>query len=151
MSDRWISISLETLYEASIAALVDACSERAKADGQDDRAPGIIAGVIAEVRRKIASCKTNTLDSDETKIPASLRDLTVDLILFRLKKALGIALEEDERKALERHERNLDRIAACTDVIDQPDDEATPETQSASGTPSATECRAQTRRRRRSG
>ena len=124
---NWISITTATLNEAKIAALIEACSTAALGDGQESRAPGIIQGVVDEIRRKVASCKSNRVDGDLTTIPKGLRDMAVDLIIARLKKAVEMDLTEDERKAIDRHQKNLDRIADCDDVVDQPDDPVTPE------------------------
>jgi hypothetical protein len=129
----WIAITIDTLNEAKVAALVEACSEQALAVGQPSRAPGLIQGVVNEIRRKVASCPANRVDADETKIPAGLRDLAVDLILARLKGALEIELNEDEREALRRHERNLNRVAECKDTVDQPDAPVTPEVEAGGG------------------
>ena len=118
---NWIAITKATLYEASVAALIDACDSAALADGQAARSPGIIQVVIDEIRRKVASCQTNRVDSDLTKIPKGLRDMAVDMIIARLKKAISQDLSQDERDAIARHARNLDRIASCDDVVDQPD------------------------------
>ena len=52
---NWISITVATLNEAKIAALIEACNTAAKADDQDDRAAGLIQGVVDHVRRKVAS------------------------------------------------------------------------------------------------
>jgi hypothetical protein len=126
----WIAITIDTLYEAKVAALIDACNTAALADGQPDRVPGIIQGVVDDVRRKVASCKSNLVDQDTTKIPNGLRNLAVDLIVARLKNALEMPLTEDERNQLTRHETNLNRIASCTDVVDQPDGPVQPDVQS---------------------
>ena len=117
----WVSITIETLYEAKVAALVDACSESALAAGQADRAAGLIQGVVDKVRRKVASCANNRVDDDATKIPAGLRDDAVALIIAALKGSVEIDLTEDERTNLSRIERDLNRIANCDDVVDQPD------------------------------
>lgn len=123
----WVSITIETLYEAKVAELVDACSESALASGQADRAAGIIQGCVDKVRRKVASCAGNRVDEDETKVPAGLRDDTVKLIIAALKGAVEMELTEDERRELLRIERDLNRVASCEDVVDQPDTPVEPE------------------------
>ncbi len=132
----WIAITIDTLYEAKVAALIDACNSAALAQGQSNRVAGIIQGVVNDVRRKVESCRTNRVDSALTKIPASLRDLAVDMIIARLKGTIEIPLTEDERTQLKRHETNLNRIAECTDVIDQPTDPVEPEVESSTPSPS---------------
>lgn len=118
---NWISITIETLYEARVAALIDACSSAAKAAGQADRAAGLIQGVVNDVRMAVMSCSANRVDDDETTVPNSLRDLTVDLVIARLKKAIEDQLTEDERKDIERHDRRLRLIASCQWKVEQPD------------------------------
>lgn len=126
----WITISIETLYEAKVAALVDACDAAALGDGQANRAAGLIQGVVNEIRNAVATCTRNQVDSDTTKIPESQRDLAVDLIIARLKGAIEQPLTEDERNTVAERRRQLRDIAACSLVVDQPDDAVKPEVQS---------------------
>ena len=118
---QWIAITLDTLHESKVAGLIDACDSQALAAGQANRSAGIIQGVVDHVRRKVASCRTNQLDADLTTIPKGLRDIAVDLIIARLKTALEMDLSQDERENLARRERDLNRVADGTDVVDQPD------------------------------
>jgi hypothetical protein len=126
----WIAITINTLYEARVAALVDACDTAARKLGQPARSAGLIQGVVNEIRRKIASCPSNQVDSDTTKIPESLRDLAVDLILARMASAISQPLSEDEAKAVKYRQEELNRIAECKDVVEQPDLPVDPEVQS---------------------
>lgn len=126
---NWIPITLANLYDAKVAALVDACDTAALGAGQNNRSAGIITGVVNEIRRKIASHQRNQVDSDPTKIPQGLSDMAVDMIVARLKIALEMELNEDERKNLDRHARNLDRIANGDDVVDAPDNPIVPATE----------------------
>jgi glutamate racemase len=125
----WIAITNDTLKEAKVAALVDACNTAALGDGQENRAAGLIQGVVNEIRNAVATCKTNQVDEDTTKIPASQRDLAVDLILARLKNTLEIPLTEDERQTIAERRRQLRDIAKCELVVDQPDTPIEPEVQ----------------------
>lgn len=131
---NWIAITTDTLNEAKIAALIEACSTAALADGQEDRADGIIQGVVNEIRNAVATCKTNQVDADETTIPKSLRDLAVDLIIARLKKAIEQPLTDDEARDVTERRRQLRDVAACDLVVDQPDDAVQPEVQGGSAT-----------------
>lgn len=119
---NWIAITVDTLNEAKIAPLITAASSAAKAVGQVDRAAGLIQGVVNEIRRKVGSCSANQLDSDTTKIPASLRDMAVDMIIARLKFALNRDPSPGELEQLRRHATNLDRIAEGKDAVEEPDD-----------------------------
>jgi hypothetical protein len=117
----WLALTLDTLYEAKVAALVDACDSAALAEGQANRAAGIIQGVVSEIRNAVATCKNNRVDSDTTKIPNSQRDLAVDLIVARLKNTLEMPLTEDERTNVSERRRQLRDIAECKLVVDEPD------------------------------
>lgn len=118
---NWIAITKATLYDAKVAALIDALDTAAVGTGQAGRAAGIIQGVVDHVRRKVASCRRNNLDEDLTTVPKGLRDIAVDLIIARLKTALEMELSQDERENVTRRERDLNRVADCLDVVDQPD------------------------------
>jgi hypothetical protein len=124
---NWITINIDTLKEAKVAALIEACDSAALGDDQGNRAAGIIQGVVDEIRRKIASCKNNRVDADTATIPKGLRDLAVDLIIARLKTAIEQPLSEAESRAIERRVSDLNRIADCKDVVEQPDDAVEPE------------------------
>jgi hypothetical protein len=43
------------------------------------------------------------------------------MIIARLKIAVELPLSEDERSALSRRQQDLNRVAECKDVVDQPD------------------------------
>jgi hypothetical protein len=125
----WIAITIDTLNEAKVAALISACSTKGKASGQPDRAAGIIQGVVNEIRNSVATCKANKVDSDTTKVPESQRDLAVDMIIARLKKVVELDLSQDERDNLAERNRQLRDIAACKLVVDQPDNAVAPDVQ----------------------
>jgi hypothetical protein len=126
----WITITKDTLYEANIAALIDACDTAATADSQSGgRATGIIQGVVNEIRNAVATCRGNQVDVNAATIPQSLRDLAVDLSVARLKNALGMELTQDERDNVTERRRQLRDIAACDLVVDQPDTAVEPEVQ----------------------
>ncbi len=148
---RWIPVSLADLEDTKVAKLVTALRTKALGAGQTDPSPRIIESVVTDVRRKIASCASNRVDTDGATIPASLLPLTTDLIIFRLKNRLEIELTQDERDNLRSHTETLNRIAACTDVVESPDDAGVPAVEATSGTPSMSNARAAARRARRSG
>jgi hypothetical protein len=131
----WIVITQATLNEAKVAALISACSSSALGDSQDERVAGLIQGVVNEVRSSIASCATNRVDADPTRVPDNLRDLCVDLIVARLKNAVELPLTQDERDNLSWRRKQLESIASCQFVIDQPDDPITPEVESPAPAP----------------
>ena len=116
---NWITISTKDLYNSAAAPYVDRADTQLLGQGQIKRSDQIIADVTAEVRRKVS--KVNSLDVDVTKIPAGLKTLAVDLIIARLKKAIGIVLSEGEMADLAAHTKTLDRIADGKDNVDLPD------------------------------
>lgn len=116
---NWIAITKTDLYNSQVAALIDAADSVSLGANQTDRTTGIIADVTLEIRRRVA--KENIVDADTTKIPGGLKVLAVDLIYCRLKMALQQELTEDERKMLDRREKQLERIASGEDVVEPPD------------------------------
>lgn len=130
---NWITITTATLNEAKIAALIEACDTAALGDGQANRASGLIQGVVDEIRLAVGTCQKNKVDADATKIPKGLRDLAVDLIIARLKKAIERPLTDDEARDVTERRRQLRDVAKCDFAVDQPDDAVAPEVQSSAG------------------
>ncbi len=132
----WIPITIDDLNNAKIAALVDALRTAALAVGQSERSVAIIQAVVDRVRRKISSCRQNRLDANVATIPQGLKDDVVKLIIADLKNALEEDLTPAEITELSRINADLNRIAACLDVVEQPDDAIDAPVQSTAGTPS---------------
>jgi hypothetical protein len=131
---NWISITVETLYEAKVAALIVACDTAALADGQENRAAGLIQGVIDEIRGAIGSCETNQVDEDVTTIPKSLRDMAVDLIIAKLKSAIEQDLIAAEEKAVDFRRLQMMQLAKCILKVEKPDTAVPAPTQSGPST-----------------
>lgn len=146
---RWIPITIDDINDQKLAPLVEALRTRALASGQTDPTPRLTQAVVDRIRRKIASCHNNRLDSDTTTIPAGLKTMAVDLIYEEMKGRLEEALTTDEAKKIATHQIDLNRIASCLDTIEQPDDPIDPPVESGSGTPSITECRRERLNRRK--
>lgn len=127
---NWISITIDTLYESKVAALIDACDSAALATDQDNRAAALIQGVIDEVRGAISSNQGNLVDEDETTIPKSLRNLAVDMIIPALKGAIEEELTPAEEKSLEYRREQLSDLASGKLKVEQPDTAVEPEVQS---------------------
>ncbi|HEV2692093.1 MAG TPA: hypothetical protein VG347_04285 [Verrucomicrobiae bacterium] len=119
---NWITITIATLNEASIAALITACDTAALADNQAPRSAGLIQGVVDDIRRKVASNSKNRLDTDPTKIPKGLKGIAVTLINAKLNIAITNELNEDQRREVSTANQNLNRVASGDDVVEQPDD-----------------------------
>ncbi|HEV2691945.1 MAG TPA: hypothetical protein VG347_03540 [Verrucomicrobiae bacterium] len=118
---NWIPITKSNLYDGKIAALIDACDTAALAAGQANRSTGLIQGVVNDIRGKIASCQRNRLDVNVAAIPSRLKDLATRRIIWALKSAVEIDPTEAEKIDYANDTRDLNRIASCDDVIEQPD------------------------------
>ena len=118
---QWIPITKATLYDTKLAALIDAFDSVALGAGQRDRSTGIIQGVVDDIRRKVASCRQNSLDADLTRLPKGLKSIALTLITAKLKIAIEQELSEDERREVITANANLNRVASGEDVVDQPD------------------------------
>lgn len=145
---RWISITVADLNDAKLASYVTALRTKALDAGQTDPSPRVTQIVVDRIRRKIASCRQNRLDADETKIPRGMKEMAVDFILADLKGRLEEDLTTDERDRIARHSADLNRIAACQDVVEQPDDAIAPSVEAARGTPSISVGRREAQRAR---
>jgi hypothetical protein len=148
---NWIPITIADLKDAKLAALVVALQEKALGDGQTDPTPRLTQAVVDRIRRKIASCPQNQLDADPTTIPAGLKTMVVDLVYAEMKGRLEEPLTNDEKDAIREHSQDLNRIAECKDVVEQPDDPIPAPVQEPSGSPTITTCRRERLNRRRDG
>lgn len=127
---NWIPITIETLYEAKVAALIDACDSAALGSGQANRAAGIIQGIVDEVRNSVSKCPNNQVDADTTTIPKGLRNLAVTLIIGALKNSIEQPLTEDEARDVKYRRDQLSEIELCKGPsIDQPDTPIEPDVQ----------------------
>jgi hypothetical protein len=117
----WVPITIADLNNAKIASLVTTLRTVKLDPGQSERSAEIIQRVVNRVRRKIASCKTNRLDADPATIPQGLKDDVITLVLIDLKGALEEDLTTAEAKETDRINADLNRIANCQDVVEQPD------------------------------
>lgn len=126
----WTTITDDDLNHTKLAPLVSALRTAALATGQSDPVDAITSTCIDRVRRKIAACRTNQVDSDTTKIPQSLKALTCRMIIREAKDRLEIELTETEKKQWDVDERELNAIAACEMPVDATDDAEAPEVQS---------------------
>jgi len=134
----WITITVDDLKDAKVAALVEACQTAALGTGQTDPTASIIADVIARIRAEVAACRGNALDSDTTKIPADLKSLACRMIVRQCQSRLQIALNEDEREEQRNDLRYLERIAECKVPVAATDDPITDEVQAGAVSPSFT-------------
>lgn len=147
----WISITSSDIAAAKMAPLVSALRTAALADGQSDPVVEITANVVSRIRRKIAACAGNRVDADAATVPASLKSLACRLILIEAKNRLEIALTDDERKAWDVDERELNDIAACRLPIEEATAPVAPPVQAAQPPPTISGRRPQFTRRDQDG
>lgn len=132
----WISLTPADLDATKLAPLMDALSAVARAPGQGDPLLEIIANATLRIRRMIAACRTNTVDADETTIPASLKSLASRMVVREAKDRLEIELTETEKEAWRVDERELTRISNCELPIEVSDNSQPPEVQQTQPGPS---------------
>ncbi len=103
---NWTSITIDTLKAAGHGAIVDA-AQTAGIGGIDPVAESI-ADAVSRVR---AACSTgNQLDADPTKVPNSVKSLTVRIALFALMERINYPLTEDQRDTRRNDNSSLLRI-----------------------------------------
>lgn len=118
---RWVAITLSDLNDAKVAKLVDACKTKALGAGQTDPMTRIIADAVLEIRAEIASCQSNQLDADETKVPRDLKALATRMVVRLMQSRLQLGLTDDEQRERDNDSDTLKRIAKCERRVEAPD------------------------------
>lgn len=121
---NWVAITLDSIKDRKLADLVEALRTVALGDGQSDPTPNIIAAVTERIRMEVGACPQNRLDPDTTKIPHSLLSIGVRMCIREMKSRLEQELTEDERKAWDKDEDYLRRVARCEVIVTSPEDGA---------------------------
>lgn len=104
---NWISITADYLKAAGHGDIID--QARTLATGAIDPVDEQIAGATARVRRAIAPA--NALDVDPTKVPNSLREVTIRIALYALMERIGLPLTQDQRDTRRDDASDLNRLA----------------------------------------
>jgi hypothetical protein len=125
----WSTLTTADLNATKLAPLMSALRTAALADGQADPVDAIKATVIDRIRRMIAACRTNQVDSDTTKLPESLKALACRMIVREAKDRLEIELTDTEKEAWRVDERELLAISRCELPVDATDDAEAPSVQ----------------------
>jgi hypothetical protein len=103
---NWTPITIDTLKAAGHSAIVDAA--QSAGIGSVDPVAESIADAVSRIR---AACSTgNQLDSDTTKVPNSLKALTIRIALFSLMERINFPLSEDQRDTRRNDNSSLLRI-----------------------------------------
>lgn len=114
----WVPISIDDLFDGKAAALVEALRSAALDPSQTDPLPRIISNVVAQVRAQVATCPSNRLDADASKVPENLKALTVRLVLWEARSrlaAVGAILKLTEQDRIDHTDdlALLRRVANC--------------------------------------
>ncbi len=119
--ERWVPITEDDLKAAGYGTIL----ENADALSVGDVVPSedAIESAVARVRRAVSAA--NPLDTDVTKVPRSLKALTVRMALYALMERIGLPLSEDQRATRKEDLSDLLRIADRKVLVEAPDDPAT--------------------------
>lgn len=147
----WISITEEDLNATKMAPLMRSLRTAAIAVGQSDPVVEITATVVERIRRKIAACRTNQVDTDTATIPTSLKSLACRMIVREAKDRLELDLSDTEKEAWRVDERELDKIASCDLPIETPGTAVAPSVQATQPGPSISGRRKQFSRHQQEG
>lgn len=110
----WVELTEDDVLTRLAGAEVTALKTAALADGQESPLPEILAGVVREVRGRVAARASNTLGDGDT-IPDELLHHALAIVRYRLCTRLpGMKALLDERRLREYE----DAVAALRDVAD---------------------------------
>jgi len=118
----WITLTTRDLQEARHADLVEAVRRTALGLGQPDPLPGIIQGVIDELRGCIGFSGAYRVDSDPAKIAPNLADLAVQKIARVMQPRIGRDLSDDDRSAEATYQKRLEALNQGKWPVDTPVD-----------------------------
>ena len=111
---NWTALTKTDLYDLGHNAIVDAAE--AQTAGSTTR---VIADVVAKIRASISS--GNQLDQDTTKIPNSLKEIALRLVIRKLKGKVNFPLTKDEQEDRKEDDDYLDRISRTKARFEKPD------------------------------
>lgn len=121
---HWLTITPDHLKAAGHSAILNRAQTLAV--GDIDPVADSIGSAVARVRRAVEAA--NDLDTDITKVPKSLEDVTVRLALFRLMERIGLPLSEDQRKSRDLDAADIRELSARRILVEPPDDPDTAST-----------------------
>ena len=114
---NWTSITSDDLKAVGYGFIVD--KARTAAVGGVDPAAEAIANAVARVRRAVAT--GNIMDIDATKVPNTLKGVTVKLALYDLIRRLRLPLSPDESEDERNQISDLKRIQDDRAPVENPD------------------------------
>ena len=113
---NWTTITKDDL-KANVLGFVIDKAQTASTGGTDPVAESI-ADAVARVRRAITG---SSLDADPTKVPNSLKSVTVRRAIYALMERMHTPLSEDQRKTREADNSDLLRISDKKIPVEKPD------------------------------
>ncbi|MGA3169465.1 MAG: hypothetical protein ABSE62_00475 [Chthoniobacteraceae bacterium] len=114
---NWTTITADDIKAVGYGMIVD--KARTMAVGGTDPAIEAIANAVSRVRRAVAS--GNTMDIDATKVPNSLKSVTVKLALYDLMRRLRLDLSSSESEDERNQISDLKRIDDSRKRVEAPD------------------------------
>ena len=114
---NWTSITSDDIKAVGYGMIVD--KARTMAVGGVDPAIEAIANAVARVRRAVAT--GNIMDIDATKVPNTLKGVTVKLALYDLMRRLRLGLSHDESEDERNQISDLKRIQDDRAPVENPD------------------------------
>lgn len=115
---RWTAITKDDLKASGLGFVIDRA--QTESTGGLDPVAEEIANATARVRRAVAG--GNPVDADTTKVPISLKGVTVRIALYALMERLGLPLSEDQRDTRKSDHSDLLRISDRKVLVEAPDD-----------------------------
>lgn len=120
MAAAWINLVATDLEDYLVAAQVSAMRTAALGDSQGDPFDKVMPDVVRDMRRKIESCPRNVLSATADSIPPELKKAACYLIIEALEGRLKLKVTEDQRKQIDKAEKQMERIADCKEVVTAP-------------------------------
>jgi hypothetical protein len=118
---NWIPINTDDLKAAGHGAIVDRA--QTLATGGVEPVADAIASAVARIRRAVSAA--NALDADSTRVPTSLKAVTVRMALYALMERIGLSLSDDQRRTRELDSSDLTQLAERKILVEPPDSLAT--------------------------
>lgn len=126
MSEAWVTITENDVLDSMSKRERDDFAKVSADPSRPDRLPGIIAGMISEVRGYIATWSTNTLSADPANIPPGFLARALVVIRWRVLTSVGSYEPSEARKLeYERAETFFGKVAKG-EIRPQPAPDAVP-------------------------
>jgi hypothetical protein len=105
---RWVAIDETAVRKGKNTAVLAAVRAKAASNADADPLPDMIEDVTAMLRTAVQA--GNTLDSDETMIPAGLKELGVRLVVVALYSYIELPLSTDDAAQARSDQSYINRI-----------------------------------------